>query len=528
MLKRPLENRILIIGAGIGGLAAALRLAAAGREVLVVERAGRSGGKLRTVPSVAGPVDTGPTVLTLLPVFESLFREAGESLQDHLDLEPDTVLARHWWPDGSTLDLYTDAEASAVAIRDLAGPVGEAEFRRFNRTARRLFEAFETPVMQASRPAMLRIMMASVARPDLAGPLLPGRSLWSQLSKSFTDPRLRQLFGRYATYVGGSPWQSPAILSLIWHAEASGVWSIKGGMSALADTIEAAARRKGAGFQFDTAVERIDRQQDGSFRVHLDNGPDLQVETVLFNGDPAALGTGLLGPDMQAAVTRKGTQPRSLSAWVWAFAARPAGCDLSHHNVFFNTHYRREFQAISQGNMPEDMALYVCAQDRGGTNPSPNGPERFEIIMNGAPVEAGRTPDAGEYDTCLIRTFAALSQHGLAFDTLPERTALSTPHDFAERFPGSDGSLYGLSPHGTQASFNRPTVRSKIPGLYLAGGGVHPGAGLPMAATSGKLAAEAILKDRASTSTSRRTATRGGMSTDYRIAEPTVSRSSGS
>ncbi|MEM7211044.1 MAG: 1-hydroxycarotenoid 3,4-desaturase CrtD [Pseudomonadota bacterium] len=527
MLKRSPEDRVVIVGAGIGGLAAALRLSAAGRDVLVVEKNDHPGGKLRTVPSAAGPVDTGPTVLTMLSVFEDLFRTAGEDIHDHLTLEPDAVLARHWWPDGSSLDLHTDPEASADAVRAFAGPTAEAEFRAFNRSARRLYEAFERPVMQAARPNVLSILAASLCRPDLSGPLTPGRTLWAQLSKQFTDPRLRQLFGRYATYVGGSPWHSPAILSLIWHAEASGVWSIQGGMSTLARAVEATAIRNGASFQYGTAVDEIHCRKNGGFQVCLANGPDQTVDTVLFNGDPAALATGMLGPEMQSAVTLKGTHPRSLSAWVWAFAAKPSGRDLSHHNVFFNTHYRREFQAIAQGNMPEDMALYVCAQDRGGDT-TPTGAERFEIIMNGAPVEAGRTPDAGEYDACLIRTFAALSQHGLQFDTLPDRTALSTPHDFAERFPGSAGSLYGLSPHGTMASFNRPTVRSRIPGLYLAGGGVHPGAGLPMAATSGKLAAEAILKDRASTSTSRRTATRGGMSTGYRIAEPTVSRSSGS
>ncbi|MEL7153754.1 MAG: FAD-dependent oxidoreductase [Pseudomonadota bacterium] len=130
--------------------------------------------------------------------------------------------------------------------------------------------------------------------------------------------------------------------------------------------------------------------------------------------------------------------------------------------------------------------------------------------------------------TCLTQTFQALSAHGLDFAPLPERFSLTTPHDFAERFPASAGSLYGRSPHGMMASFQRPTVRSRIPGLYLAGGGVHPGAGLPMAATSGRLAAEAILTDLASTSKFPRTAMRGGMSTGYRTAAPTASRSLGS
>ncbi len=160
MLKHAPDSKILVIGAGIGGLAAALRLSAAGHDVLVVERADGPGGKLRTVPSVAGPVDAGPTVLTMLPVFEALFSDANEALSDHITLTKQSLLARHWWPDGSSLDLFADAEASAIAIRDFAGPRAEREFRAFQRKTRRLFDAFEAPVMQSAKPGLPGILRA--------------------------------------------------------------------------------------------------------------------------------------------------------------------------------------------------------------------------------------------------------------------------------------------------------------------------------------------------------------------------------
>ena len=279
-------------------------------------------------------------------------------------------------------------------------------------------------------------------------------------------------------------------------------------------------------FQYGDGVTLIERQGDGTFNVHLRSGARHHVRTVLFNGDPAALGRGLLGPDVTGAVKMRNLTARALSAWVWAFAAQPRGRDLAHHNVFFNTHYHREFQAIESDEMPADSALYVCAQDRSG-GATPGGIERFEIILNGPAATPGRRRDLEEYRKCLTHTFTTLSGRGLHFDQIPNREALSSPSDFAARFPGSDGSLYGQSPHGMLASFRRPLVRSRIPGLYLAGGGVHPGAGLPMAATSGRLAAEAILKDLALTSRSRRTAMPGGMSTGFRTVAPTVSRSSG-
>jgi 1-hydroxycarotenoid 3,4-desaturase len=181
--------------------------------------------------------------------------------------------------------------------------------------------------------------------------------------------------------------------------------------------------------------------------------------------------------------------------------------DLAHHNVFFAADPRVEFDDLSRGHMPRDATLYVCAQDRGQGVPADL--ERFEIIMNGP---AGHQTTQQEAETCRTRTFETLQGMGLTFSPPPDTTALTTPQDFATAFPASEGSLYGRSPHGMMATFQRPTARTAIPGLYLAGGGVHPGAGVPMACLSGKHAAEEIRSDLALTSPSRRTATPGGMS----------------
>jgi 1-hydroxycarotenoid 3,4-desaturase len=235
---------------------------------------------------------------------------------------------------------------------------------------------------------------------------------------------------------------------------------------------------------------------------------------VVFNGDPRALATGLLGEGARPAVPSSAIEPRSLSANVWTFAARPHGPDLHHHNVFFGPDPRREFGPIADGRLPEDPTLYICAQDR-GTGRNPPETERFEIIMNAPPLGPGQTEDM---EQCRTRTFRTLAAHGLTFGPEPPDTALTTPARFEALFPASLGSLYGRSPHGLTAAFARPTARSRVPGLYLAGGGTHPGAGVPMATLSGRHAAEAILTDRTSTSRSRRTATPGGTST----ASPTT------
>jgi len=520
--------KAIVIGAGIGGLSAAVDLAAAGAEVTVLEQAYAPGGKLRQFPSDAGPVDAGPTVLTMRPVFEALFERAGARLADRLTLIREPVLARHWWPDGSSLDLYADPARSADAVGEFAGVRARDEFIAFSREARRLFDAFDAPVMRSAKPDLVALGKAILRDPlGLLPWLAKPKTLAKALEGRFEDPRLRQLFGRYATYVGGSPFASPAILSLIWDAEARGVWRIKDGMVGLARALEALATERGAQFRYGCGAHRIVTEGGKASGVVLEDGERLAADCIVYNGDPAGLSRGLLGDGPRRAVRKQGTRPRSLSAWVWAFAAKPSGRDLHHHNVFFGHQQADEFSALGRGEMPADPTLYVCAQDR-GSGTAPPEVERFEIIMNGAPVTGAMREQPEEFERCRMRTFQTLQTMGLAFDREPERVSLITPGDFASRFPASDGSLYGRSPHGTMATFRRPTTRSRIPGLYLAGGGVHPGAGLPMASLSGQHAAAAILTDRASTLRSRRTAMPGGTSTASPMMGHVQSRSSGS
>ncbi|PWK61572.1 1-hydroxycarotenoid 3,4-desaturase CrtD [Roseicyclus mahoneyensis] len=515
--------RAVVIGAGVGGLSAALRLAHAGLAVTVVDMGAGPGGKMRTRDSAAGPIDIGPTVMTLKRIFEKLFVDVGARLSDHVTLIPDEILARHHWRDGSSLDLFHDPEQSAKAVCAFAGPEGERQFRRFSDRAKRLYDAFEGPVMEAARPSLTGLTAHVLKNPGLIPAMAPGRTLAATLAAQFTDPRLRQLFGRYATYVGGSPYRSPAVLSLIWQSEAGGVWRVKGGMNRLAQAMCRLAQDKGAQFRYRAKAARIEQQGDRVIAVHLDDGTRLPADLIVFNGDPKSLVEGHLGHGPAAAVPRKGVADRSLSAFVWGFAAEPAGVKLAHHNVFFCADPKREFDDLAAGRMPADGTLYVCAQDRGGETPT--GLERFEIILNGPPGHPSRPEDAY---TCKTRTFDALARMGLRFSPTPDITALTMPGDFDLVFPGSDGSLYGLSPHGMMATFQRPTARTRLRGLYLAGGGAHPGAGIPMACLSGSHAAAAILSDLASTSTSRPTATPGGMSTGSAMTGNARSRSSAS
>ncbi|MFU8897683.1 MAG: 1-hydroxycarotenoid 3,4-desaturase CrtD [Roseinatronobacter sp.] len=506
------KDSVLVVGAGIGGLAAAIRLAARGLDVTLLERHGWAGGKIRVMDSPAGPVDAGPTVLTLRDVLDDMFTAAGTTLEAHLTLTPLPVLARHFWTDGARLDLFPDARANSDAIAAAFGPRARAEFDLFQRDTRALFDAFDAPIMRAARPSVLGAARAALARPHLLPWLQPGKTLHAMLAQRFSDPHLRQLFGRYATYVGGNPLHAPAVLGLIWQAEAAGVWAVQGGMAALAQALAGLFTQLGGNLRLNASVARILCDGSKVAGVELKTGEVLHSKQVIFNGDPAALAHLLDTP--ARATPRRQTQPRSLSARVWTFGAhvQPQGLGpdaLAYHTVFFADDPAAEFGPLAKGHVPQAPTIYVCAQDRAGV--PPKGRERFQFILN-APALAEGAQDSKDM-TCQTHPFERLAQFGLHLGPRPDPSCVTMPQDFAQMFPHSQGALYGLSPNGTMATFQRPTARTKVAGLYLAGGGAHPGAGVPMAALSGKHAADAALGDRISAARWRRMATRGGIST---------------
>lgn len=517
-------NQIIVVGAGIGGLAAAMCLSARGLPVTVLEQHAHVGGKMRTIDSPAGPIDAGPTVLTMRQVFDELFESCGSRLEDYVALTPARVLARHWWSNGTTLDLTNDAIENRANIKAVFGRTEAQAFEKFCARSKRLFQAFDAPMMQEPMPNRVALTKRVLTMPRLVADMNPLRNLAASLARQFKAPQLQQLFGRYATYVGGSPYDAPSLLSLIWHAEASGVWTIKGGMGQLAEAMADKIRELGGKIELNQSVARFEIQGGKIAAVITGDGTRHPCSQVVFNGDPRALHEGILGNCGRNAVSNQHVHPRSLSAYVWAFASKPEGQDLSHHNVFFADDPKVEFGDLKRGDMPRDATIYVCAQDRGG-EANPKDLERFEIIMNGTATNR-KSPLQEEKATCKARTFERLETMGLTFTPRPDETALTTPAEWNALFPASMGSLYGPSPHGLTAGLKRPTARTPIPGLFLAGGGVHPGAGIPMAALSGKHAAGAILSDQISTSRSRQTVTPGGMSTGSATMAPAPSRSS--
>lgn len=510
------SERVVIVGAGIAGLVAAVELAAGGAEVVVVERAAAPGGKMRELRVGEARIDAGPTVLTLRGVFDELFAAAGARLDDEVGLRPAEVLARHAWSERERLDLFADPERSADAIGAFAGAAEARRYRRFCARARSIFDTLERPFLRAPRPGPVGLTRAvGLARVGELWRIRPFATLWRALGDDFHDPRLRQLFGRFATYVGSSPFRAPATLMLIAHVEQSGVFLVDGGMQRLAEALARVAARLGAAFRFGETVQEIAVEGGQAAGVVLQGGERLAADAVVCNADAASLAGGRLGRAASRAAPGLAPGERSLSAVTWAMVARPNGFPLLRHSVFFSRDYAAEFDDLfAHRRLPHEPTVYVCAQDRDARDgPAPAGPERLLCLVNApATGDAGR-PDDTEVRRCEERAFAVLTRCGLALPRHPEVMQTTTPADFERLFPGTGGALYGAASHGWRAPFRRPGPRSALPRLYLAGGSTHPGAGVPMAALSGRLAAAALRADLASTRPSRPAATAGGTST---------------
>ena len=509
-------ERVVVIGAGIGGLVSAALLAARGCDVTVLEAAASPGGKLRSVMAAGDAIDGGPTVFTMRDVFVEIFAACGADLDDHLTMRSATTLARHAWGNAGgneRLDLFADPQASEAAIGDFAGASAARGYRAFRTEARRIFMALDRPFLRRTNtdPLTLGWRMGLRGFRDYCT-LRPYTSLWQALGGYFEDPRLRQLFGRYATYCGSSPFKCPATLMLIAHVEASGVWLIDGGMHRLAVALESLGRMNGVRFRYGTPVREILVERGRAAGVTLPDGERVAATAVVCNADPAAISDGFFGTAAARATARVPQKRRSLGAMVWTGRANVAGFPLVRHNVFFSGDYPAEFAALGAGRLADAPSVYICAQDRDAATqePTANGGERLQIIVNAPPIGDGFTQ--AEIETCTTHMLDRVSAAGLTLELSPE-TILTTPAGFESLCPSTGGALYGPASHGWAASFRRQGSRTRIPGLYCAGGSTHPGAGVPMAALSGRLAAECLLKDRASTWRSRQMATPGGTST---------------
>jgi phytoene desaturase len=495
---------VVVIGAGMGGLAAAVRLAVAGIRVTLFEQGAQPGGKLNRWTRDGWTFDTGPSLLTMPWVLRDLFAEAGASLDDFLTLDPVDPICRYFFADGTHLDLTTDSARMATNIEALA-PRDVPAFFRFLAYAADLYALAGEPFLRYPiRPATLRQRRGDLFRyglrlrdlPKIASP----RTVHQTVSHFFSDPRLRQVFDRYATYNGSSPYRAPAAFCLIPFVEfATGAWHPRGGMYRIAEALVALAQRVGAEVHCETRVARVMHGAGRATGVQLASGEIVLADAVIANVDVLTAYERLID-DAPPAIERTRVALRRLepsySAFVLLLGMRGTFPQLPHHSIFFSEDYRAEFRDLVDRRVPPtDPTIYICRATATDPSAAPMGCDNLFVMVN-VPYRDGRTDWSDVTAWYRDRVLEALRRRGIALAASVAVEDIWTPARLETAYGAQRGAIYGFASNTPRAAFLRPSNRSAaLTGLYFAGGSTHPGGGVPLALLSGRIAADLVREE---------------------------------
>jgi phytoene desaturase len=486
-----MERSALIVGGGLGGLAAAITLAAQGWRITLLEKNERVGGKLNLIEAGGFSFDTGPSLLTMPWVLRDLLAAGGARIEEELTIEPIEPLCRYRWSDGAQFDMYQHLprlidEIARIEPADVGGVM------RFLTYAGRIYDAVAEPFLLRPFGGPRDMINGRLMRDSLAIDAL--RTVDESLGGFFRSPYLRQVFNRYATYNGSSPYRAPATFNLIAYVElVQGGWHVRGGMYQIARALERVARRLGVTIHTETAVERIIVAGGRATGVRLASGETLFADAVIANVDPRYVEEQLL----QRRRSRFTPGELSYSGFVLMLGVDRIYPELQHHNIFFADDYRREFAALVGKRVPyPDPTIYVCAASVGDASLAPPGCSNLFVLVN-APSTNARVNwerEGAAYRDLVVAKLERMGLSDLGRRVVVER--MMTPADIAARYNAPGGAIYGLASNEPWSAFLRPPQRSRsIGGLYFAGGGTHPGGGIPLVLLSGRAAAAHVLQD---------------------------------
>ncbi|HLL91072.1 MAG TPA: phytoene desaturase family protein [Tepidisphaeraceae bacterium] len=526
--ERPTNARphVVIVGGGVGGLSAAVRLAAAGRcAVTLLEKNARVGGKLN-LWEVPHPhrgrderpfrFDTGPSLLTLPFVFEELFAAAGHRLGDHLDLVHLDPIARFVWGDGQTFELRATSEAMDAELAKLA-PADVAGWQAFADRGKRIWDLTANLFLYHAPEQVL----AGKASPGgkfspldgLRMATTPFRiGMFSAFSKvvdrHVASPRLREVLYQYATYSGASPFKAPATLAVIPHAEMHfGGWYPRGGMYALAVALERIAGDLGVRIRTGCAVEQVLIERRGKHAhvtgVRLVGGETIPADAVVCNSDVVYTYRDLIDPAHRRKyrdATLDKLEPGG-SGMVLLLGVEGTYPQLAHHTKFMPDDYTSDLRAMFETRtVPVDPCLYVCATTRTDDTQAPAGCENLFVLCSAPPLAAPQPSidwaiEGQRYRDQVVATL----ERKWGLTDLSRRIVVErriTPADLKDLYNANAGSIYGIGSNSRRAAFLRPPNRDReVRGLYFAGGATHPGGGLPLVALSGKIVSELVADD---------------------------------
>jgi len=501
--------RVVVVGAGPGGLAAAIRLSRQGHAVTVCEQAPTVGGKLGWFERDGFGFDTGPSLLTLPALYRDLFATTGTALEQHVDLHALDVACHYRFADGTRLDMPTGP--AAVAGRALDEALGAGAGRQWLDLLGRgqaIWQATRGPFLGSPLDGARTLARQAVRTRDLRT-IAPWLSLRGLGSRYLQHPHLRTLLDRYATYTGSDPRRAPAALATVPYVEqAFGSWYVQGGLRLLGDAMAERAIALGCEVRTGADVAAVRVENGRACGVSLADGEVLDADVVVANADASHLYRDLVpdsaGPALRRARRGLARVTPSFSGFVLMLALRGRTPGLRHHTVLFGDDYDAEFDAVfgsgpfRGGPRPvADPTVYVSAPDDPATRPD-DGHEAVFVLVN-APRHTPGDPTSGiDWEAPGVtgayadRVLEVMAQRGVDVRDRLLWREVRTPADLERATRSVGGSIYGTSSNGARAAFVRPSNASPVPGLFLVGGSSHPGGGLPLVAMSAQIVADLI------------------------------------
>jgi len=490
--------RVVVIGAGMGGLAVAARLARLHHDVTVCEQAPVLGGKLGTFSRDGHTFDTGPSLLTLPAVYRDLFRSTGRPLEKVLDVVPVDPVARYRFADGTWLDVPNASRARLrEALDDTLGGTAGTDWLALIDRGGAIWDAVRGPFLETP-PRGARDLVHQARRVGDLRTVAPWRTLRGLGRHMLRDPRLLLMLDRYATYTGSDPRRAPAALATIPFVEHTfGAWYVPGGLRRLADALADRVHERGASVLTCADVVRVTTAAGRVEGVVLADGRHLPADVVVADADATHVYRDLLPRREQASRLRRATP--SLSGFVLLLALRGRSAQPSHHTVLFPGTYDAEFDAVFGGRAGRarpvpDPTVYVAAPDDPGLRPDEDSESWFVLVnapRHGTDGTTGTVDwDApGLADSYADQVMTVMAERGVDVRDRVRWRVVRTPADLERETRAPGGAIYGTSSNGRRAAFLRPANRSPVPGLYLVGGSAHPGGGLPLVGMSAAIVA---------------------------------------
>jgi phytoene desaturase len=482
-------DRVVVVGAGLGGLSAALRLAGAGREVTVLEREAVPGGRAGRLEVDGYSFDTGPSVLTMPDLIADALDPVGERLEDWLELRPVDPLYRAHYPDGSTLDVRADVDAMAAEVERVCGGAEAAGYRRFVDYVSALYRAEMRSFIDRNIDSPLRLLGPDLAR--LVALRGFGR-LSTAVERHLKDPRTQRVFSFQAMYAGLSPYDALALYGVIAYMDSvAGVYFPAGGMHAVPRALAGAAEKHGVRFRYGTEVARVEVAGGRARAVLTTDGERVEADVVVLNPDLPTAYRDLLPAG--AAPKRLGRLRYSPSCVVLHAGSTAAYTGAAHHNIHFGRAWRRTFtELIRDGRLMSDPSVLVTNPSRSDPALAPPGRQTYYVLAPTPNLTAGIdwASTGPRYRDELVATLEDRGYVGFGAGIEVER--LVTPADWAASGLAAGAPFAAAHTLLQTGPFRPRTLAPGLENVVFTGSGTQPGVGVPMVLLSGRLAAERV------------------------------------